>query len=189
MQARILGLTGPNAAGKGEVARLLVEWGFGPVYSLSDIVREEAARQGLEPTREHLIRVGTELRHIGGAGVLAEKLLPRLADRPRAIVDSIRHPEEVRWLRHLAGFVLIAVTAPVEERFARSRQRGRSGDPASLEEFIAREKQENGPDPVAQQLDATIAEADWVLDNGAGLEQLAAELRTQLSIGASQPSS
>ena len=34
-------------------------------------VREEAERLGMPPEREHLIRIGNELRASGGAGVLA----------------------------------------------------------------------------------------------------------------------
>ena len=52
----VLGLTGPNAAGKGELAAYLSEQGF-QVHSLSDIVREAAAAEGLPPEREHLIRI------------------------------------------------------------------------------------------------------------------------------------
>ena len=40
--ALVIGLTGPNAAGKGEVANHLEARGF-RLHSLSDIVREEAA--------------------------------------------------------------------------------------------------------------------------------------------------
>lgn len=143
-------------------------------------MREEAARQGLEPSREHLIRIGTELRHIGGPGVLAEKLLPRLGELDRAVVDSIRHPAEVEMLRRLSGFVLVAVTAPVEERFARSRQRARPGDPATIDEFVDRERQENSSDPNAQQLDAAVRLADLEIENTGGLGALEARLSEML---------
>jgi dephospho-CoA kinase len=46
----VVGLTGANAAGKGEVALHLCDRGF-RVHSLSDIVREEAERRGLAPER------------------------------------------------------------------------------------------------------------------------------------------
>ena len=57
----VLGVTGPNAAGKGEVSAYLRALGFA-VHSLSDVVREEARARGFPPEREHLIRIGTELR-------------------------------------------------------------------------------------------------------------------------------
>src|SRR5438552_1897783 len=65
----VIGLTGPNAAGKGEAAAYLVRRGYA-YHSLSDIVREEAAARGLSHSREDLIRVGNDLRIAGGPGAL-----------------------------------------------------------------------------------------------------------------------
>jgi dephospho-CoA kinase len=169
----VVGLTGPNAAGKGEVSAYLKTRGF-DVHSLSDIVREEAAARGLPPEREHLIRIGTVLREQGGLGVLAERLIPRL--RGRDVVDSIRNPAEVAALRHVPGFVLVAIDAPAEVRFARSRLRARPGDPVSLAEFLARERQENSANPAGQQLAATFALADRVVRNHGDLHDLRAEV-------------
>ena len=169
----VLGITGPNAAGKGEVSAYLKTQGF-DVHSLSDIVREEAAALGLPPERAHLIRVGTLLRETGGLGVLAERLIPRLG--PRDVVDSIRNPAEVEVLRRVPGFLLVGVDAPDELRFARSRSRARPGDPESLAEFKARERQENSDNPAGQQLDATFALADRVLQNGGDLRDLHLEI-------------
>jgi dephospho-CoA kinase len=173
----VVGLTGANAAGKGAVADYLRGRGF-RVHSLSDIVREEAARRGLEPDREHLIRIGTELRRRGGAGVLAEAILPRLGERD--VVDSIRNPAEVATLRVRPDFVLLGVRAPVELRFARAVARRRPGDPESLDDFRARERQENTADPAAQQLEATFALADRILENDADLPALHAALERWL---------
>ena len=169
----VFGLTGPNAAGKGEVAACLRGHGFA-VHSLSDVVREEAAARGLPPEREHLIRIGNLLREQGGAGILATRILPRLGQRD--VVDSIRSPGEVEVLRGLPSFLLVAVEAPLEVRFRRAVARGRPGDPRTLEEFRSRERQENAADPWSQQLDATFRLADRVLDNGGDLDRLGQEV-------------
>jgi dephospho-CoA kinase len=174
----IVGVTGPNAAGKGEVSAYLRELGFA-VHSLSDIVREEAQARGLSPEREHLIRVGTMLREQGGPGVLAERLIPRLGARD--VVDSIRNPAEVLSLRRVPGFVLLGVDAPAELRFDRSRQRARPGDPETFEEFSARERQENSANPAGQQLRATFALADRVIGNGGDLTALRREVDALLA--------
>jgi len=174
----VLGLTGPNAAGKGEVSAYLGSLGFA-VHSLSDIVREEAAARSLPPEREHLIRIGTLLREEGGAGVLAERLVPRLGARD--VVDSIRHPAEVAALRRVPGFVLVGVDAPVAVRFARSSRRARPGDPRSEEEFAARERQENSANPAGQKLRETLDLADRVLVNDGDLIALRAKVDALLS--------
>jgi dephospho-CoA kinase len=166
---QVLGLTGSNAAGKGEVATYLRSRGFS-VHSLSDVVREEAAARELPPEREHLIRIGNELREAGGPGALARRIVSRLGDKD--VVDSIRNPVEVEVLRELPHFVLIGVAAHSETRFRRSIERGRPGDPGTIEEFRQREEQENTTDPNAQQLEATFRLADHVIENDGGLEDL-----------------
>jgi dephospho-CoA kinase len=165
----VLGLTGSNAAGKGEVAVYLGSRGFA-LHSLSDVVREEAAERGLAPEREHLIRIGNEIRASGGPGVLARRILPRLGDRD--VVDSIRNPSEVEVLRELPHFVLVGVSAGTETRFQRSLERGRPGDPTTLEAFRSRERQENTTDPNAQRLEATFGLADRVIRNDDDLDEL-----------------
>jgi dephospho-CoA kinase len=164
-------LTGPNAAGKGEVASALARLGF-RVHSLSDIVREEARREGLPPEREHLIAVGNRLRASRGPGVLAERIVPRLGTRD--VVDSIRNPAEVDVLRRVEGFVLLGVCASVDSRFRRALARARPGDPTTLPAFQERERQENTSDPHSQQLQATFRLADEILDNEGDLRTLRA---------------
>lgn len=165
----IIGLTGPNAAGKGEVASYLMSRGFA-YHSLSDVLREEMEKRNLPPTRENLIALGNELRAAQGAGVLAEIVCKRLGSRD--VVDSIRNPAEVAVLRRLGGFILIGVDAPMEVRFGRARKRARPGDGLTLEEFRDKEARENSPDPARQQLAATFALADRTLGNGGSIEEL-----------------
>jgi len=169
----VVGLTGPNAAGKGEVAAYLRELGFA-IHSLSDVVREEAARLGFPPAREHLIRIGNDLRRSGGPGILAERILSRIASRDG--VDSIRNPAEIAVLRGLPGFFLLGVDAPARLRFERSLARSRPGDPRTFEAFEERERQENSSNPDAQQLLATLRLADKVITNDGTLEALKREV-------------
>ena len=170
----VIGLTGPNSSGKGETAGILVnELGYAP-HSLSDMLREEARRRGMEPVRDVLIPLGTELRRARGPGVLAEMALERIT--PPALVDSIRNPAEVEVLRRIPGFRLVAIDAPVETRHERSMQRARPGDARTLEEFVEKERRENTTDPAAQQLAATAALADVVLRNEGSLAELRREV-------------
>jgi dephospho-CoA kinase len=168
--ALVLGLTGPNASGKGEVARLLRERGFA-YHSLSDIIREEAVSRGLTTGRDHLIATGNDMRERGGPGFLAERMLPRLGGRD--LVDSVRNPVEVEVLRRLPRFVLLGVTAPIEVRYRRALGRPGRGDATeSLDAFAAKEAEENTSQVTAQRLDATFALADRILMNDAGLPEL-----------------
>jgi dephospho-CoA kinase len=165
----VIGLTGPNAAGKGVVANLLLETGYA-YHSLSDIVREVARASGLDTSRRHLIEMGQRLRREEGPGVLASRLMPRL--EPPAVVDSVRHPAEVTAFRSLPAFRLLGVDAPLEVRYERAVARDREGDRPDLETFRRREEQENASRPEAQQLRKTLALADEVVSNEGSIEAL-----------------
>ncbi len=168
----IIGLTGKNASGKGEVAKVLQEGGF-YYLSLSDQLREELLHRGMEVTRENLIKVGQEMRQLYGGGVLADRALQKIEIDKNYVVDSIRNPREVEVLRRLKDFRLVHVIAPVEERFARIKSRKREGDPQDLPAFQELEKREaQNADPNAQQLDATALLADAGLENSLSLEEL-----------------
>ena len=153
----ILGVSGLNGAGKGEVVRFLEERSF-YALSLSDVIREELRRQGLEETRERMIETGNAMRTAEGPGGLAERLAGQLSPDRNYVIDSVRHPAEVDLLRvRTRRFKLIWVEADEAGRFERIRARGRGGDPASLEELRALEGRElASADPAAQQLLAVL---------------------------------
>jgi len=173
----ILGLTGRNAAGKGEVARILKAGGF-EYFSLSDELRLELQAQGVAETRDHLIEAGRRLRQNEGLDALARRVTRRFNTGLNQVVDSIRNPEEVRFLRSLGSFFLIAVDAPLDLRFARAQARARTGDPVDIDAFRKAEERELASgDPAAQQLIGTIALADFTVVNDTDLETLTTRVR------------
>ncbi len=168
----IIGLTGKNGAGKGEVARYLQERGF-QYYSLSDVLREEATKSGGEVTRDVLVDLGNKLRNQQGPGVLAEKIFPRLDPEKHYVIDSVRHPSEVQVLRRRADFILASVRAPERLRFERLKLRARERDPKTFEEFQELEAREASSENSSnQQLDKAISMADAILDNTGPLKML-----------------
>lgn len=187
----IIGLTGKNASGKGEVAQVLREGGF-HYMSLSDLLREELRCRKLEVTRENLIHVGNEMRHTYGGGYLADRALQQIDVDKNYIVDSIRNPREVEVLRRLANFKLVHVTAVPQVRFERIKSRAREGDPQTFAEFETLEAREaKSADPNTQQLEATGKLADAELENNATLDQLRGKVRElirQLSAETPRPS-
>lgn len=167
----LIGLTGRNAAGKGEVARYLEKKSF-YYYSLSDVIRDEIRSRGLDPTRDLLIQVGNELRQKYGAHVLAERVLAKIEDDKHYIIDSIRNPAEVEAFRGAKHFKLIRVEAPAEIRFQRILSRRRESDPLTLEDFIALEKREAEGDEMSQNLVKVELMADHTVVNDGALETL-----------------
>ncbi len=167
----LIGLTGRNAAGKGEVARYLQKKSF-YYYSLSDVIRDEIRSRGAAPTREALIAVGNELRQRYGANILAERVLARIEDDKHYIIDSIRNPAEVDAFRAAKHFKLIRIEAPAEVRFQRIVMRRRESDPRTFEDFVALENREAEGDDTSQNLVKVELMADHALVNDGTLENL-----------------
>jgi dephospho-CoA kinase len=162
MAPRLIGLTGTNGAGKGEAAAFFMSRGYA-YLSLSDILREELQSRGQAATRDNLIRTGNELRERFGPDILARRTIAKVGGA--AVIDSIRNTHEVAFLRRQAGFVLLAIDAPVEIRFARVAARGRDESAADLEAFRRKEEQERAGRATAQQLEACMAAADRLILN------------------------
>jgi len=173
----LIGLTGKNGSGKGEVAKFLEESGY-QFYSLSDVVRDEIVSRGLKVTRENLINVANEMRATYGAGILAEKVLRKIGPDAHAVVDSIRNPFEVEALRRSRGFYLLSIESDPKIRFERIKARKRESDPKTYENFLKLEAREaQSDDPVTQQLNRTIAMADATVENNSTMEDLYEQIR------------
>ena len=166
---KIIGLTGTNGSGKGAAAEYFMSNGYA-CYSLSDVIREELKKDGLEPTRDNLIRKGNELRVSGGADFLARRVMEKIEGM--AVIDSIRNPEEVRFLKSKKNFILLAIDADVALRYERVKKRGRDESAASLQEFVEKEDKEKTANPAQQQLHICLDMADFTVLNEGSLKDL-----------------
>lgn len=176
-ETRLLGLTGTNGSGKGEVASYFVSKGYAYI-SLSDLLREELRKRGQIITRDNLIKMGNTLRRRYGADILARRAIKKI--KGRAVIDSIRNPEEVAFLRRQKGFRLIAVDGPVELRFKRAKKRGREESASTLKEFIAKEEEEMAGGRTKQRLRRCLALADVILYNDGSIAALHRKIEKEL---------
>lgn len=176
----IIGLTGKNAAGKGEAAKYLEAKGY-TYFSLSDELRAEATARGLTHTREEMIKLGTELREEKGVGYLAGKINEKIKEmkeegKNKFVVDSIRNPGEIEELQKNEDFTLVGVEATPEVRFERMVNRGRAGDAKNVEDFKKMEEKERKGGKASQQLEACLEMADILIGNDESLEELHKEM-------------
>lgn len=170
----VIGITGLQGAGKDEAAQFFVEKGF-HAYSLSDELRAILRSRGQAVNRDALLRLGNELRAAHGPGYLAALVRAKLK-RP-AVVTSIRNPGEVEEFRKERHFVLLTITAPLEERYRRLVARGREGEGSlTLEEFSSQEARELSGPETGQQLRAVAALADAVVENDSTIEAFRVKL-------------
>ena len=195
----IIGLTGKNASGKGEIANYLKAKNF-IYYSLSDVIRDEATKRGLEHSRDNLIMLGNELRERHAPNYLAvqinekikifssiknisyslynKKIRKNIKKNPEQnfVVDSIRSPFEAKELMKNKSFTLLGIKAPIEIRFKRMIERGRIGDAKTVEDLKRQEERENTTNKSSQQLDATFSLFQKVIINDGTLEELHAKI-------------
>jgi len=175
----IIGLSGPNASGKGEVAKYLQSKGY-QVYSLSDVLREEAKKIGLDQSRKTLINFGYQLRKKYGEGILVKKVDQQIHQQGihpegNIVVDSIRNPGEIKELRKIANkkkVIILGIDAPERLRYERLLKRGRLGDLKNFPEFVQAEKKENLGKKFAQQINKCMKLADRVITNEGTLGEL-----------------
>ena len=176
-ERRLIGLTGTNAAGKGEVAAYLKTKGF-EAFSLSDVIREHLRKRGLDVTRDNLIAAGNSLRRRYGADILARRVMKKVTGR--MVVDSIRNSREVAFLRRQKGFILVGVDAPAGLRYERTRRRGRAESAGTFEEFVKKEKQEMAGGTSGQQIRRCLDLADVTIVNDGSLRALHRQIKERL---------
>ena len=166
----IIGLTGTNASGKTCIIRYLTKKKF-EYHSLSDIIRDELTMRTLEHSRDNLRQVGNELREKFGSSVLADRVITTL-NSENCVIDSIRNTFEVKALRDLNNFHLIALDAPIEIRYRRSMGRGRIENAPNIEAFKTLEDKEKSKDHTAQNIDQCIEMANFKIYNDGSIEDL-----------------
>jgi dephospho-CoA kinase len=155
-------------------------------FSLSDRVREEAARRGLQPaSREQLQQIGNELRNTFGPAVWAQRTLEKVeaANVHQAVIDGIRNPYEARYLQQHGHLYLVAVDAPADVRFERMRDRRRQGDPETLEAFLRVDGRDRGAgeSEAGQQVNASMKMANLTIYNDGSLKNLQQKVAAMLA--------
>lgn len=176
---KIIGITGTLASGKTSVKDFFLSHFSSYFISLSDIIKEEVLKEGREVKRETLIEKGNELRKKYGNQILVEVAiltLPQNLEKELIIIDGIRNPGEVAYLKEKFGkdFILIGVDAPRELRLKRLMERGKEGDPKSFEEFIEMDKTdfgENQPE-YGQKVGECLKLADYLIINDGTMDEL-----------------
>ncbi len=176
MKRIVIGLVGPMVSGKGDVAAHLKSLGF-HYDSLSDRCREEADARGIPRTRKNLQDVGNDLRETFGLQVLAERTVEILREVDGYIViDGVRNPGEIAYLRNELDAMIIGIDAPVELRLKWYLERAakRGEDFASEDEFHKNNNRDFGiGEPEGgQQVGKCLAMSDFVLVNDGTKEQL-----------------
>ncbi len=169
----IIGLTGTNGAGKGTVVEYLKTIGFKHL-SVREYLVTELKKENKELIRENMINLANHLRETYSPDYIVKELYESAhRSKQNCIIESIRCPGEVTYLKKQPEFYLLAVDAEQNQRYQRIHNRNSETDKITLEEFIEQEKKEyENKDPFKQNLKQCIKLADINLENNESIENL-----------------
>ena len=159
-------VVGMPGSGKDVLLQSAIALGFGHI-SMGDVVRNFAAKLGLDSSDQSIGSFASFERQKHGAAIWAKRTLENMPDG-NVIIDGSRSLDEINQFRKRLGNDLnvIAIHAPQETRFKRLQLRRRNDDPESLEDFIRRDKRE-----MTWGIGKAIECADIAIDNDGGLEE------------------
>lgn len=165
-----LALIGKNGSGKSLICKYLSEKGFS-IVSLSDYVREEAAKRGLNLDRDSLTQTGTSLKSEFGLDILARRALEKTARISNVGYDSVRHPKEAETLKQ-HNVLLIGVEVPLRIRYDRIKSRQNETDFIDFDTFKKQDEYESSGDSKGQAINETLKQCDIVIQNEGTIDEL-----------------
>lgn len=171
---KIVGITGTIGAGKGTIVNYLIkEYGFHH-YSVREYLIKEIIRRDLPVNRDTMVQVANNLRADHNPAFIVDELYREAADNGiNAVIESIRTAGEIESLRKKGEFILLAINADAKIRYDRIVERNSETDQISFATFLDNEKREmSTTDPNKQNLSACIGQADFVLLNNEGFDEL-----------------
>ena len=187
-----IAVIGPIAGGKGSIGELLINRGYSQ-FTYRAEVQKEVLRRGLPLERAAFQDVSDSLRVEFGADILARRIAASIeqarsqGSAEKAIIDGLRHPHEVQWVKDNFRTRVIGVTAPPEIRFQRLLTRARGSDTLTREGFELSDRRDRGigQPEYGQQGDACLPLADFLIENTGTpgqLEQNLGEVLVSLGI-------
>lgn len=175
----IIAITGMPGSGKSTAADILKRKGF-KVVELSDFIKREMRRQGIDITAKSIEHFAMTMRKRVGMDMTAKLAIRDIAKtRGNIAVSGVRDIEEVQYMRSKLKkeVPVVALVAPQRLRHARIRARGRPSDVKSFKEFKWRDNEN-----MKLGIGKVIHSADILVSNSGTRRQLSDNLARVLSM-------
>jgi dephospho-CoA kinase len=167
----ILGLVGPISSGKGTVCNYLKDKHGAQIFRFSTMLRDVLDRFYIEQSRENMQALSSALRQVFGDDLMAKTIANDVTNSPANIIvlDGVRRLPDIKYLKEIPGFHLIAINADQKTRFERITKRGENTDDIkkTFTEFQNDEQQE-----AELQIKEVADTAEFDLDNNKTVENL-----------------
>lgn len=186
----VIGVAGTNGAGKDTIGHLLAEHHNYLFISVTDLLRAEAKRRGLQAEREVTREISAEWRRELGLGVLIDKAVAEFEtvrdQYAGLVVSSVRNPGEADRIHELGG-TMVWIDANPQIRYQRiqAADRGRAAsDNKTYEEFLAEEEAEmhSSGDAATLNMSAVKELCDLFPDNGTDLATFKKDVEAALGL-------
>jgi dephospho-CoA kinase len=173
----VIAAVGKNGTGKDFFLEYLRDTCRLPMVSIGDVVRELAARDGLELTRENLHKTSQKYMGQFGQTFFPEQIVQKIraSGAPVYLVSGVRPLSDVKFLKEQFGkdFLLVdVVISSDEERYRRMLARGSDRDGGSVEKLREYDANEEAIFHTSQ----SEALADVVIHNDGSKEEFFAAI-------------
>ncbi|MFX1374551.1 MAG: AAA family ATPase [Promethearchaeota archaeon] len=169
---KVIAICGLPGSGKTTAIEAIMD--LGTVVTMGDVVRNEAKKRKVEPSRNNIGEIAKDIREKEGPAVIAEKCVELIKKNPEDVIfiDGIRSFFEVNVFRKYWKFPIIAIVVEEEERIKWLFERARTDDPQNIDELKERDRRE-----IQFGLDQVIQKADYIISNNSTIEDLKKKTR------------
>lgn len=178
----IIGITGTIGSGKDTLMELLRnDYGF-QHFSVRQYLIELLEEEGEEINRTTMTNIANRLREEHHPAYLIEQLFFKAKETGQnCVIESIRTPGEVDYLKEHSEFFLFAVDADPNMRYERVQERRSVTDRIDFNTFMAEEQREMAnEEPHMQNIAACVRISDYKFKNNATVEMFYKKVRKVL---------
>ena len=176
----VLGIVGEMGAGKSTITQYVKEKYGAVSFRFSDMLTDIAKRLYIEPNRPNLQMISSMLRQTISQDIMSKVIMQDAASAtaPIIIVEGIRRPSDITYLKELSNFCLIGLTANERLRYERVCLRSEKPDDQTKtwEEF-----QKEGLAEAELEIKNIKAEAQFQIDNNGTEEELISQVEKILT--------
>jgi len=164
----VVGFSGPIASGKTTASQFLESNGF-KYIRFSMVLESLLQKRGMEPTRGNLQQIGAEVNQQYGQRWLCQKLIEKVPNEQKIVIDGLNFPEDHAFLVEKFGNSFIHIRIHLDEYIRKKRYIKRGG---TEQEFI------EASDPTIEtKLPVTASLAHQIIVNQEDLDVLFSNIK------------
>ncbi len=142
---KVIGIVGKIGSGKDTAAQYLTKKYKFKSINMGDLVREEAKKKKLVPTRKNLTKISKKFTDKFGKDYWAKRAIKKikLLKGSKFVITGIRRLEDYKRISNtFKNFEFYLIDVKPKLRFKRMQKRARPGDPKTYLQFLKQEYNE-----------------------------------------------